>query len=269
MKLTAVSYLNTKPFLYGIFQSGLDSELEISLDMPSVCAQKLLAGEADLGLVPVAVLPEIGESWLVSDFCIGSVGAVKTVSIFSEKPLAEIENVFLDFHSKTSVNLARLLFEVFWKQKVHFLPAREGFENEIRGATAGLVIGDRAIGLERKFPFVYDLAEAWTDWTSLPFVFAAWVSRRPLPDDFLQKFNAALRLGLDSIPQLSMLIPPPDAGLFDLKKYYTQNISYELNSLKINGLELFLSKLAPDFDLSKLHRGGSAEIENLAKIAAV
>lgn len=253
MKVTAVSYLNTKPFLYGIFQSGLDSEIELSLDMPSVCAQKLRSGEADLGLVPVAVIPELGESWLVSDFCIGSTGAVKTVCLFSEKPLAEIRRVWLDFHSKTSVALVQILFRECWKQSVEFLPAEPGFEQKISGDTAAVIIGDRAIGLEKKYPFTIDLAETWTEWTGLPFVFAAWVSRRPLNPFFVKKLNAAFRLGLDQVPQLTMLIPPP-APDFDLKKYYTQNISYELNALKINGLQLFLSKLAPDFDFQNLHR---------------
>lgn len=253
MKITAVSYLNTKPFLYGIFQSGLDSEVELSLDMPAVCAQKLLSGEADLGLVPVAVIPELGESWLVSDFCIGSTGAVKTVCLFSEKPLAEIRRVWLDFHSNTSVALVQILFNECWKMTVEFLPAEPGFEQKIGGDTAAVIIGDRAIGLEKKYPFCIDLAEAWTNWTGLPFVFAAWVSRRPPEPIFVEKLNAAFRLGLDHIPQLTMLIPPP-APDFDLKKYFTQNISYELNALKINGLQLFLAKLAPDFDFKNLHR---------------
>lgn len=253
MKVTAVSYLNTKPFLYGIFQSGLDSEIELSLDMPSITAQKLASGEADLGLVPVAVLPELGESWLVSDYCIGSVGAVKTVCLFSERPLSEVKRVWLDFHSKTSVALVRLLFRDFWKQDVEFLPASPGFEEKIGGDVAAVVIGDRAIGLLKKFPVVVDLAEAWTDWTGLPFVFAAWVSRRPLDPVFVEKLNAAFKLGLDHVPQLTMLLPPFDG--FDLKKYYTQNISYELNALKINGLRLFLEKIEPGFDFEKIHRG--------------
>jgi chorismate dehydratase len=252
MHLTVVSYLNTKPFLYGIFQSGLDSEIQLSLDMPSECARKLLAGEADLGLIPVAAIPDLGESWLVSNYCIGSTGAVKTVCIFSEVPLAEIRQIYLDFHSKTSVNLVRILLNEHWKRPdIELLPATEGFEINIKGQTAGVVIGDRAIQLLEKYTYIYDLAETWTNWTGLPFVFAAWVSRRPLDPVFLKKLNKSFKIGLNHLPQLTMLLPPV-AG-FDLKKYYTQNISYELNALKIKGLELFLQKLAPDFDFSKIH----------------
>ncbi len=253
MRVSAISYLNTKPFLLGLFQSGLDAEIQLSLDMPSVTAQKLLDNEVDLGLVPVAVLPELGESWLVSDYCIGSVGAVKTVCLFSEKPLSQVKKVWLDFHSKTSVALVQLLFREFWQQKVEFLPAAPGFEEMIGGDTAAVVIGDRAIGMLKKYPVVIDLAETWTEWTGLPFVFAAWASRRPLDPVFVVKLNAAFKLGLDHVPQLTMLLPPVEG--FDLKKYYTQNISYELNALKINGLRLFLEKIRPDFDFEMIHRG--------------
>ena len=59
LRVTAVSYLNTKPFLYGIFQSDIQHQIELTLDIPSVCAAKLKSGEADMGLVPVAIIPEL------------------------------------------------------------------------------------------------------------------------------------------------------------------------------------------------------------------
>jgi hypothetical protein len=77
LRVTAVSYLNTKPFIYGIFRSELSDLIDLSLDIPSVCAQKLASGAADLALAPVAVIPDLPESYLVSDFCIGATGPVK------------------------------------------------------------------------------------------------------------------------------------------------------------------------------------------------
>ena len=83
IKVTAVSYLNTKPFLYGIFNHGLEEELDLELNIPSVCAQKLRDGEVDLGLVPVAIIPQLIRPHIISDYCIGTVGAVKTVCLYS------------------------------------------------------------------------------------------------------------------------------------------------------------------------------------------
>lgn len=242
IKVTAVSYLNTKPFLYGIFKSGLEQEIELSLDIPSECARKLASGEADMGLVPVAAIPEIPEPHIISDYCIGSDGAVKTVCIFSDCSMEEMTHLFLDYHSRTSVELVRYLLKNYWKTQPVLLPASPGFESEIKNTTGGLVIGDRAMALWQQHTFVYDLGEAWQKHTGLPFVFAAWVSRRLLPGDFLARFNAALRLGIEHIPQLMYLLPAPQPG-FDLQRYFTENISYVLDDEKRQGLDLFLSSL--------------------------
>lgn len=242
IRVTAVSYLNTKPFLYGIFKSGFEEEIELTLDIPSDCAQKLASGEADMGLVPVAAIPEIPGAHLISDYCIGSTGAVKTVCIFTDCPIEEMTHLYLDYHSRTSVELVRILMEDYWKMKPVFLPATPGFEEKIKGTTGGLVIGDRAIVQATRHSRIFDLGEAWQKHTGLPFVFAAWVSRRPLSAGFLARFNAALRLGIEHIPQLMYLLPAPQPG-FDLQRYFTENISYELNEKKRKGLDLFLASV--------------------------
>lgn len=251
LRVTAVSYLNTKPFIYGIFRSELSDMIDLSLDIPSVCAQKLASGEADLSLAPVAIIPNLSDAYLVSDFCIGATGPVQTVCIFSEKPLQDIRYLFLDFHSKTSATLVPLLCQQYWKIHPEIVPATEGFERHIGGDTAGLIIGDRAIGRERDFPYVYDIGSAWTKWTGLPFVFAAWVSARPLNPDFIHRFNAALKSGIAHIPELTKIIPAIPG--FDMQAYFQKNISYELDEMKWQGLQRFLNMLAGP-DGYSLHR---------------
>lgn len=242
MRLSAVSYLNTKPFIYGLFRSDLAGEIDLSLDIPSVCAQKLLKGEADVVLAPVAVIPELPEAHLVSDYCIGSVGKVKTVCIYSERPLSEVRQIYLDFHSRTSVALTQILCEKYWNIRPEFIPASAGYESRIGGDTAGLIIGDRTIGREIRHAYTYDLGEAWTDWTGLPFVYAAWVSVKPVHPDLLARFNAALQTGLDHIPQLTKILPTIPG--FDVEKYFRENISYDLDDAKWLALNRFLEMIA-------------------------
>lgn len=255
MRLTAVSYLNTKPFIYGLFRSDLAGEIDLSLDIPAVCAQKLLSGEVDVALTPVAVIPELSEAYLVSDYCIGSVGTVKTVCIYAEKPLSEIKSIYLDFHSRTSVALTRMLCEKYWKIQPEFIPATPGYEQKIGGDAAGLVIGDRTIGLEKRFPHVFDLGEAWTDWTGLPFVYAAWVSVKPLPADLLARFNAALQIGLDHLPELIKILPTMPG--FDVERYFRENISYDLDEAKWLALNRFLGSVAGENGY-RLYRSAAA-----------
>lgn len=241
--VSAVSYLNTKPFLYGIFQHDVQNDINMSLDIPSVCAAKLVSGEADLGLVPVAVIPQLSNPHIISDYCIGAVGAVKTVCIFSEVPIEEVKVLYLDFHSRTSVALAKVLLEKHWQLNPILLDSTEGYIEKIEGTTAGLVIGDRTMGLAERFNYVYDLGQIWEEYTEgLPFVFAAWVSNKKLPDDFIKKFNEALKIGLEHIPQLIYILPTQYFA-FDLKEYFTKNISYTFDAAKKVALKRFLTEI--------------------------
>ncbi len=228
LKVTAVSYLNTKPLLYGILKSQLEAEIDLQLNIPSTCAALMISGEADLALMPVAAIPSLTDPRIISDYGIGCDGPVRTVCLYSHVPLQSIESVFLDFHSRTSVQLVQLLFKHHWKRNIQFIPATTGFENEISGTTAGLIIGDRAIELETQFPYIYDLGQAWKEFTGLPFVFAAWVTTRQLDRNFLHRFNEALALGIQHIPELMYLLPTPHSG-FNLREYFDRYISYDLN----------------------------------------
>ncbi|PPK88116.1 chorismate dehydratase [Neolewinella xylanilytica] len=240
-RMVAVSYLNTKPLLYGLLRSPISDRMDMDLAIPSECARRLVAGEAEIGLVPVAVLPELPEYEIISDYCIGADGAVATVCIYGDVPLREMTHVYLDHHSRTSVLLARLLLEEYWRHPVTLLDAREGYIEHINGTIGGLVIGDRTIGLDKRFRYVYDLGSAWKEHTGLPFVFAAWVTTSPdLSPKFIAEFNAALREGLDHLPQLQLLLPSPTPD-FDLTHYYTHHIDYHLDVGKRQALRRFLS----------------------------
>ncbi|MFK8161749.1 MAG: menaquinone biosynthetic enzyme MqnA/MqnD family protein [Lewinella sp.] len=239
-RVVAVSYLNTKPLLYGLLRSDIQEDLDMDLAIPSECARRLVAGEADIALVPVAVIPELPEAHIISDYCIGADGAVATVCIYGEVPLKEMTHIYLDHHSRTSVMLTRLLMEGYWKHEVTFLEAEPGYIDQIKGNTGGLVIGDRTIGLDQRFTHVYDLGAAWKAHTGLPFVFAAWVSVRPLAPEFLQRFNAALEAGMAHLPELQLLLSSPHPD-FDLVEYFTHHIDYHLDEGKLRALELFLN----------------------------
>jgi chorismate dehydratase len=236
----AVSYLNTKPLLYGIQHSELIHEIELKIDYPSKIAAMLLEDQIDIGLVPVAILPLMSEYHINTDYCIGSNGPVASVCIFSESPIAEVEQVLLDYQSRTSVQLAQLLLRDYWKLQPEFIPAGEHFHGQIRGKTAAVLIGDRALAQRKKSAYIYDLGEAWKNHTGLPFVYAAWISKKKLDEPFLKEFNAANKMGLE---QLDTVISQLPHDLFDLHDYYTRYISYELNDDKKKGLDLFIHEL--------------------------
>ncbi|MEY3920978.1 MAG: hypothetical protein RL634_739, partial [Bacteroidota bacterium] len=226
IRIGAVSYLNTKPFIYGLENSPIKDEIELILDYPSNLVELLKKGEIDIGLVPVGALPGLGEYHIVSDYCIGTEGEVASVAVFSEVPMEEIEEVYLDYQSRTSVLLCKLLFEKHWKKQVKFIAAEdESYIGNIKGKTAGLIIGDRALMHRAKFPYIYDLGLGWKQMTGLPFVFAVWVSLRKLDLSFEDKFNQSLVKGVAEYDLTSM----SNFKSYDVHTYITQNLSYELD----------------------------------------
>ena len=115
LKISAVSYTNTRPFLYGIEHTDIINQIDLSLDIPADCAQKLIDGKVDIGLIPVAATLNMQYWEIVSDYCIGANGPVNSVFIFSNCPIEEAKRIQLDPESRSSNNLAKVLMKNYWK----------------------------------------------------------------------------------------------------------------------------------------------------------
>jgi chorismate dehydratase len=240
VRVGAVSYLNTKPLIFG-FENGLMKDnVDLIIDYPSKIAKMLLEDKIDVGLVPVAIIPELNEWHVISDYCIGSVGEVASVCLFSQVPMNAIETILLDYQSRTSVALLKILIKEYWKIKVVFEETLENYQSKISGTTAGLVIGDRALQQRKISPYIYDLGLEWKNFTGLPFVFAAWISNKKLDQLFIKNFNEANAFGLNQIDEVVKENP---FKTFDLKHYYSDCISFELDENKKKGLQLFIEKI--------------------------
>ena len=239
VRIGAVSYLNSKPLIYGLENGMMKDEVELIIDYPSNIAKALLNDSIDIGLVPVAIIPQMKEHYIITDYCISCNGAVESVCLFSDVPIEEIKTVLLDYQRNTSILLAQFLLKEYWKTTPVFEKAAEGFIQEIKGTTAAVLIGDRTFAQRKVSKYCYDLGLAWKLHTGLPFVFAAWVSNKPMTEQFIEAFNAANEYGLQN---LDAVVEKYKAEEIDLKNYYTQFIQYRLNESKREGLKQFLSR---------------------------
>lgn len=243
LRISAVSYLNTFPFVYGILKSGYLKDFRLELDVPSICAKKFKAGKADIALVPAATLPEINDPVIVSGYCLGAVQEVKTVLLLSQKPLKEITRIHLDFDSRTSVQLVRVLAKHYWKIDPLYDTLNPGQAELMIKPESVVAIGDKTFAMRKWFPYVYDLAAEWIDYTGLPFVFAVWVATRDLSEETILNFKNALSFGInhkaDSLEFFKDRLPDFD----DCLGYLEKNISYEFDEQKKTGLQLFLKLL--------------------------
>ncbi len=230
IKIGNVSFLNSYPFQY-----GLDSipDFEVIKLVPSAVADALEADEIDVGLVPIAVYLKHKDWYIESDYCIGALGQVKTVLIWSKKPIEQIETIAFDFESRSSNMLAKVLCKHYWKIEVK--------ETTLDYADAFVQIGDKTFHQDSdKYPYCYDLAQEWYNYTHLPFVFAAWVANKKLPDSAIALLNKSLRYGIEHIEDSivafkhKITIDPILA-----KDYLSNSISYVLDSNKRKAISLF------------------------------
>jgi chorismate dehydratase len=229
IKVSAVSYTNSKPFVYGLMHSRILDEIELSLDIPSDCASKLIDNKVDIGLVPVAALLHVKDYQIISNYCIGANGAVDSVFIFSNKPIQEIKTLQLDPQSRTSNNLAKVLLKNFWKINPEFVDHNQ--------ADAFVQIGDRTFGKKEQFLYPYDLAQEWLNFTGLPFVFAVWASNKPISETFKISFNEALKLGLDHIEEVLKTLNKVEN--FDLNNYLMKKVDFILDDGKLKAIIKF------------------------------
>lgn len=240
IRLGAVSYLNTRPLVYGLERRA--DRFSLRFDVPAKCAELLHAGEVDLGLIPSIEYP--GHDYrIVPGVSIASDGPVASVAIFSKVPTEQIRSIALDASSRTSVALLRVLCARWFAIHPSFVTVPPDFDRMLGACDAALVIGDNALfsdhvalGLEK-----VDLGEEWVGMTGLPFVYAFWAGRRGIagPADVaaLQEardagLTATVTIGRELFPE-----SPANAERADL--YLRENVKYALGEREIAGLRRF------------------------------
>lgn len=229
LKIGNVNFLNSYPFQYGLTENR---DFQIELLVPSEIAKALENDTIDVGLVPVATFIEHPDWQLVSDYCIGALGAVKTVILVSKKPVSEIETIGYDTDSRSSNLLFRVLAAHYWKIKPRGV---------VDNADARVLIGDKAfLDYSADYPYRYDLSLEWFDFQQLPFAFAVWVANKPIPEEVASDLNQYIKYGVEHIPEsiqfYKTILPISEAAAYD---YLTNNISYSLNPQKKIAIQRF------------------------------
>jgi len=165
--------------------------------------------------------------------------------LLSNYPLGEIESLYLDYRSRSSVALARVLAEKWWKRKFSWHTTEPGFDFSGAGEKEGIVIiGDQCFELEGRYKYSVDLAVEWKNFSGLPFVFAVWAANRKIDPVFIERFNRALEYGINNIgkavEKYSRLSSMP---VEILVSYLYNNIDYRMNNEKKQAMNAFINYL--------------------------
>ena len=248
LRLGAVSYLNTKPLVYGLGAHA--DEFDVRFDVPAKCAELLHENKVDLGLIP-AIEYLRGDYAIVPNISIASDGEVATVAVFTRKPMDQVATLALDLSSRTSVALTRVLCAKRWDIAPKFTPAEPDLEAMLQKADAALVIGDPAFEIDPAKHDVtkVDLGAEWKALTGLPFVYAMWVGRPGVASPkHCRLLEEARTLGVAHLDDIAGEVGGADALLVKrVLTYLRDNLRYSLGEGEIAGLRRF-HELAAEVD---------------------
>ena len=241
IRLGAVSYLNSRPLVYGL--DRYSERFTVRFDVPSQCAALLHANDVDLGLIPSIEYLHGADYRIVPGVAIASDGPVASVALFSTRETPKIRTIALDTSSRTSVALLKILCSQWFEIQPEFVAMPPDLPGMIRACDAALVIGDNALfadheslGLQK-----IDLGEEWIGMTGLPFVYAFWAGRPGVAnhEDVLALQQARDRglAAAATIADQSFPGKPKKTAVANM--YLRENIKYGLDDPEKAGLRRF------------------------------
>ena len=271
LRVAAISFLNPAPLLYSFeHEPGMSefrSRYDVHYTLPSRCAAELHAGEADLGLIPVAELtPELA---VVPGCTIASLEEVRSIVLLvrdrqgegREAALRSVRSIAADNASRSSAAYVRVLLRMFYGVTPRLTEHIPEVRSMLASHDAALLIGDHALlarehrdALDAEFiaaegqPLLWiDLAQLWRQHTGRPWVAAVWAVRpealpreRTGPKDLTADLNRSRDAGLEHISELvaewSARLPlAPEI----IRTYLTRNIYYHLDAPCLEAIRIF------------------------------
>lgn len=243
MHVSAVSYLNTRPLVWGLLAGPQKDTIRMDFDLPAECARKLSTGEADAGLVPVieAARQQLTQ---VGTLGIACKGPVRSILLLSKVPVKDIRKLALDSSSRSSVMLARIILDEAYQVQPETVSMVPDLTAMLGSADAALVIGDPALRIDPESTGLHalDLGEEWFKLTALPMVFAIWAGqdRHPELAAALEESYAYGRKHLSEIVMAEAAERNIWPGL--AYEYLNSLIHYELTADYMRGMKLYLDR---------------------------
>jgi cyclic dehypoxanthinyl futalosine synthase len=251
LRVVAADFLNSLPLTVEMAE---DDFFDFEWAVPSEGARRMMEKEADIALLPVAALAEIGGLEVVPGPCIGANGRVESVVIVSEVPLDRIERLYVDDASRTSVILARIFMDSVGKGTVPFIRlSGKEIPDAISGGDAGLLIADIAFRESKRFKYRHDLGDAWKRLTGEPFVFAVWAAQPGvLTTEIVERINSRFWDGIARKHQIiDTWAREHEMPVKEVADYLDERIQYNLTKSAWYGMSEFFRiasnlRLLPD-----------------------
>jgi len=272
LRISVVQYLNTAPLVRGFTHGPLQGKYDLSFTVPSLCAEALRSGAADVAIIPAIECQRIPGLVVLPDLSIASKERVRSLLLVSKIPIREVRRIALDSSSRSTQALTRILCEDRWSIAPEFSQATPDVAEMLQSADAALLIGDPAlrlaiqaeqcvkpgadgewicrgaqVGLPQSSKLhLYDVAHEWWQLTERPAVLAVWAARPEVATpELVADFSASLAFGLAHLHEIcaeaarELQLPEKELSL-----YLRTNIDYSLDAENLKGLNEFFARAA-------------------------
>src|SRR5665213_189823 len=150
LHISIVEFLNTAPLVWGFTDGPLEGRYDLSFTVPSLCAEALRSGQADIAIIPSIEYQRIDGLVMLPEMAIAAKREVRSILVLSKKPIENVKRIAMDTSSRSSVALTRLLCRGLWRISPEFVDAPPDPEAMLATADAALVIGDPALTVRLK-----------------------------------------------------------------------------------------------------------------------
>jgi chorismate dehydratase len=269
LRISVVQYVNTAPLVRGFTHGPLQGKYDLSFTVPSLCAEALRTGAADVAIIPAIEYQRIPNLVILPDLSIASKERVRSLLVVSKPPIRQAKRIALDRSSRSTQALTKILCAKRWNIAPEFHEAEPDVAAMLEESDAALVIGDPALRLaiaaeakakpgrdgelicegatigmpQHAALHIYDVVREWWQMTERPAVLAVWAARREIvTEELAEEFVASLNYGLANLGAIckeaadEMQLPEKELAL-----YLRTNIDYSLDDENRKGLLAYYS----------------------------
>ena len=250
IRLGDIQFLNSWPVTYALRKGIVSSDVQVISGTPAELNRRLLTGELDASAVSSLLYFRHHEEFFpMPGLCIRSDSGVHSVLVVSYQSLGTLKGRTIGVSNQGATTPALLRILARQRQlKINLEVTSLRFPQILEEYPAALLIGDEALQASQSADGLqwWDLGEAWTHWTHLPFVYSLWVVRRQLlerrPEIFealTDALSASYRWGKMHEQELITTMRKIHPFETNFLKKYLQALSYDLDAKAWTGLIRF------------------------------
>ena len=249
LKVGEIPYLNCAPIFHTLRKFVDRRRYSFVRGTPANLNKLLAWGKIDAApcsSIEYALHPD--RYVLIPDISISARGPIKSVLLFSRRPLKELNGrpVAITPASASGAMLLQIIFKKFLGFSPCFVHSQRVVSSIPGNCDAALVIGDNALKNKKTAPYVIDLGTIWKKYTRTYCVFSLWIARRDAfecsPASFQRLHSdllAAKTIARWNLPQLAREFHRPEWMTKHELIDYWKTISFDLGASHIKGLKTF------------------------------